>query len=814
MRFELAAKRFPAARGTAWLFRLGMAALLSAAPWLLCAQQQPEQQGVDEGNYHITQSIEFGGRLTSLSGNLPTYDTFVNLQQGARLLGFNTEMRSLDHHGLIDRLYFSNFGYGGDPNNVSRLRISKNKWYNFDGLFRRDENFWDYSLLANPINPASPAFAGAPAGFTPVRSDSPHTFTTRRRLSDYDVTLLPDSTVRFRLGYSYNVTDGPSFSTIHQGTEQLLLQNWKTTVNTYRFGVDFKALPRTNISYDEILSYFKGDSGFSDHNQLFSLSNGQLVDLGVAFNAGANQPCANTFGGAGGTVSPACSAYFNYLRLGRTRTSAPTEQLSLQSNYFQNVDLSARYSYTGGDLNVFNYSEQLAGRESRTNLRNSFITGPVVGSRVASTADFGATWHISKALSFLDSLHFSNFHNPAEFDSSNCAFFSPNLLTPANLFGGTSPLPLTCIAPPDGVAGTPAHAASSGPDVAITTTSQFLKQDEKTNLAEFEYQYSPHFGGHLGYRYRSRTIAESAFANATFVFFPSNPNGRTLPPPFNVDANGNPVSCPVADNRADGSCLISPAPLVDASTTPIHEHAGVFGIWLRSAHNFRVSFDTELMSADNTFTRISPRQTQEYRVRSNYKPVSWFNLSASVNIWEGRDNVPQINNLQHNRAYGFSASFEPGDKFAVELGYDYNDVFSQILICFVSSAAPAGLAKCPAQPGLVEQLSTYTNTSNYGYFNLTWTPIRRLTALVGANLTGTSGNALLVITPSVPTGPLDSKYLHPSGGLEYRFAKNWVGKASWDYYAYHEDPSAVTQDIFAPRNFRGDLVTLSVRYAF
>ena len=34
----------------------------------------------------------------------------------------------------------SNFGYGGDPNDVSRLRVSKNKWYNFDALFRRDEN--------------------------------------------------------------------------------------------------------------------------------------------------------------------------------------------------------------------------------------------------------------------------------------------------------------------------------------------------------------------------------------------------------------------------------------------------------------------------------------------------------------------------------------------------------------------------------------------------------------------------------------------------------------------------------------------------
>jgi hypothetical protein len=77
------------------------------------AQQNDEQQGVEQGNYNIKQSVEFGVRLVSITGDQNAYDTFVNLQQGPRLLGFTTEMRSLDHHGtLFDRLYFSNFGYG------------------------------------------------------------------------------------------------------------------------------------------------------------------------------------------------------------------------------------------------------------------------------------------------------------------------------------------------------------------------------------------------------------------------------------------------------------------------------------------------------------------------------------------------------------------------------------------------------------------------------------------------------------------------------------------------------------------------------
>ncbi len=83
-----------------------------------------EEEGIDSGNYNIKQSVEFGYRFTNFTGNQATYDTFLNLQQGPRLMDMTLEMRSLNHQGLVfDRLYLSNFGYGGDPNNVSRLRI-------------------------------------------------------------------------------------------------------------------------------------------------------------------------------------------------------------------------------------------------------------------------------------------------------------------------------------------------------------------------------------------------------------------------------------------------------------------------------------------------------------------------------------------------------------------------------------------------------------------------------------------------------------------------------------------------------------------
>lgn len=791
---------------------------LAAALWmpvLFCAwrlpayaQEDSDSEGVKEGNYNIRQSIEFGGRITDVEGSASTYDTFINLHNGPRLLGFTTEMHSLNHQAVVfDNLYFSNFGYGGDPNNASRLRLSKNKWYDFNALFRRDQNFWDYSLLANPLNPTTP-FPNAPAGFSPLIGFSPHLMDTVRHLGNYDLLLLPESRLRFRLGYGHNTNQGPTLTTIHQGTEQLLFQDFRTTVNTYRLGADFRATKKTNISYDEIWNYYRGDPIASDQNQMFALPNGRNVDLGVSFNAAANQPCANTFGGPPpGTVNPACSAYMNFLRSEQVRTSSPTEQLSMQSNEIKNLDLSGRFSYTGGDANMFGYNQDWTGRESRTGLRNDSLLATAFGRRVIATADFGATLHITNSLSFIDSFHFSNFHYPMALNSSECSFFSPNLVTSANIFTPLSTVPVNCVAPAGAPAGTPVHSASSGPDISMALNSNFLKQEEKTNLAEFEYQFSPKLGGRVGFRYRNRAIDDGFYSSAVQIFFPNNANrgacalaGGALPP--GCTANG------------DGSfTFVTPNPSFDTGETLINEYAGVFGIWARPVANWRISFDADLMSADNTFTRISPRQSQEYRVRSKYQVASWVNVEGSVRIWEGRDNISEVNNLQHDRSYGVSAIFQPSERWALDVSYDYDDIYSQILICYVSSGAPKGLAQCPGVTGLVQQLSTYTNTSNYGNIDLMGMPVQRLTAHIGGNFTGTSGSAILLNPNAVP-GPLNSKWLRPYGGIDYHVAKNWTGKAYWDYYGYHEDLTTIAQDVFAPRNFRANTLTLSVLYAF
>jgi hypothetical protein len=786
------------------------------------AQQTDEENGIDQGNFNIKQSIEFGGRITSISGDKQTYNTMVNLQDGPRLLNFTTEMRSLDQHGtFLDRLYFSNFGYGGDPNVVSVLRISKNKWYMFDAMFRHDENFWDYSLLGNPFNPAAPP-ANAPAGFNPVVNApanlsntqivgmSPNYFNTRRNMQNYGVTILPDSKIRFRFGYNHNTNDGPAYSAIHEGTEQFLLSNLSATMTQYRLGVDFRFLPHTNISYDQIWSYYKTDPGTTDPNQQFSVGTGvPPVDLGVSWNG---PPCNPAFQ-PGGLVTATCNAFYGYQSHWRSRTNAPTEQISLQSNPTLSLQISGKFSYTGSDLNVYDYQQSFTGR-SRNNLSDYAESGPVQGRHVAAYGDFGATWQITHDFSLVDSFHYGNWNEPAQYTSTQCSLFSTSLIVQPNVFVPTATLPATsCVTPPGLANGIPVHSTGSSPDILVNLDSNFLKQQIITNLIEGQIQISPRAGAYFGYRYTHRVIADDFYNVQNAIYFPNNA------------ARGNcalaggilPQGC---TQNADGSISFqTPDPTFEpASATDINSNSAVLGLWLKPVQRLTINLDADLGSADNTFTRLTPRNYQEFRARVQYRLAARLNLSAYFRTTEGQNPAVNVSGAQHNRNAGFSLSITPSQKLSAQFGYNYTNIASNLFICFTSSQAQPGLPACPDLSGLLQQFSPYHSAINTGFIDVLWTPVNRLSFEVGANLSGVTGSELNLnpLSPiaTIPTGALNSNWYQPYGSVSYQFVKHWTGRARWDYYGYHEDSNGSYQDLYSPRNFRGNLITLSIRFAF
>src|SRR5580704_2857783 len=202
--------------------------------------------------YLIHQSVELGGHIVSQSGSGPMYATLVNIQSGPRILDSSLEMTAVDpsHTVLFDRLSTSSFGYGGDPYNVTFLNVSKGRIYNFHGNFRRNRQYFDYNLLANPLIPPSST------PFVPILT-SPHLYNTVRRMTDASITLAPLSVVSAHFGYFQNINQGPTYSTVHVGAEALLMQNWRVSTDVWNAGIDWKPLAHTSVSFEEFITRYK-----------------------------------------------------------------------------------------------------------------------------------------------------------------------------------------------------------------------------------------------------------------------------------------------------------------------------------------------------------------------------------------------------------------------------------------------------------------------------------------------------------------------------------------------------------------------------
>ncbi len=732
-----------------------------------------ESPGINSGDYNIHSTIEFGYRLNEVTGNQNTYDTFENLGSGLRLFNFNFEMRSLDHHGFFfDTLSLSSFGYGGDPNDVTRLRIEKNKWYDFRLLFRRDKNFWDYNLSANPYNPAAlnpagslttgcyvgpptaafpqgaPAFCSSPAV---AQNNSLHDLDLVRYMQDYDLTLFPQSAVRVRLGYSRNRDTGPSLFTTDGGTISAFDQMNSYTTNSYRMGVDFRVLPRTTLSYDQFLSYYQQNNVITDNptvnpgNFGFVLGAvpgqgtpaGTPVDLGNIWSTqtpAETLPCAApTVTGTTNTATPTCNGYLSYSQVGDPRNFMPTERFRFQSNYFKNFETSGSIGYSSSDYHFSDLSEVVNGWTARTAERGATAGGPVKTTRVSVNANWSGVYSVNEKSRILDQFQYDNWRIPGVWDTADTTIFgtpSPapgvvGMLLSPGVFNSTN-----CPAAPYNQASCPQHSASSAADVTNEIAMQFLGQNIKSNTLEAQYDFNRRYSGSIGYLYTNRTVSSAAQTFDTGEFyFPGGATGTAAN--LFLAARGDcalvggalPAGCtllttgPMAGAVVEGSAA-NPIPEAGNDTarniTTINENALLLGIVARPIDALRITGDFEFGYNDQSFTRIDPRQVQSYKIQVTYKPRPWANLAGAVEIHNNRDNVTTVNNIEHDRSYSVSAMLMPNQHLSVDFGFNYWNVYTQSLICFAYSTSSANPAPPPATlpvstfPPGVPELSTGT----------------------------------------------------------------------------------------------------------
>ncbi len=753
--------------------------------------------GENAGPWVIKQSAEFGGRITDYTGNQGTWDTFVNLGSGSRLLEYTLDLHSPDHKGfLFDDLLFSNFGYGGDPNNLSRVRAQKGKTYSFNAGFRRDQNVFDYDLFANPLNPTAP---GTSNPIVPILN-SPHEFLMTRKMSDVNLTLFPVGNIRVKLGWSRVVNEGSTFSSDHQGTEALLFSPTLNTSDNYNFGVSFRFIPRTSINYDQFYTYFKGDTtanlaNASQQNLFgiptFTLAGGIPVSPGIAFNTGAAQPCNPLVLGTG-FVNPACNAYFSYGRFGRLRNSFPTEQLSFQSEYFRRVDLSGRVNYSDAEADDPSTAELFNGLISRNRVRAFSLTGGALAKRISLAADLGATIRVTDKFRIVDMFRYDGFNIPGSWGLTTSNLIGATLLSNPNVFS-----PATC-PPPFTAATCPQHNTSSAADLIVDSRNDFIGQKRTANTFLLEYDFTKRITAHVGYRFERREITQRVDNVQIQTFFPG--------PTAALARRGACVGQPL---NPDGTCTVAvPSADVGEDFTQINGHTGLLGFAART-DKLRASGDVEFFSGDNIFFRVTPRHAQDYRFRAGYKAADWINVGTAIRILEARNTSGDIGLLQHNRSYGFNAALaRPESMWGVDLNYDYNDIFSQTNICFVATPNlnPPGAISCGTP--FLSGLSLYNNTSNYGSASLIMRPTKRITAGAGYAVTTTNGNTT-ILNPIAPTGPLAFNYHLPTASIALLLSEKLTFKSGWNFYDYNEKSNPGPT---LPRDFRGNMFSLSLRY--
>lgn len=865
--------------------KLPLLAFAFLAPAVLWAQSAPgDSPGINSGDYNIHQSIEAGYRANFVNGNRDTYDTFENLGSGLRLFDYSFEMRSLDHKGfLFDSLTFSSFGYGGDPNDVTRLRIQKNKIYDFRMLFRRDKNFWDYNLLANPLNPAAlnppgstttgcyATTVGAPPVVAPVVcsspvvaiGNSPHSMDLVRRMQDYDLTVMPQSRIQVRLGYSRNRDEGPGFFTTDGGTISGFNQNDSYTTDAYRAGIDFKIFPRTTISYDQFLSYFKQDNSVTDNpavnpqNFGYQIANptgngtpnGTPVDLGLVYSTQTPAevlPCAAPIvTGTANTANPTCNGYLSYSQVGRPRNFMPTERVRFQSNYFRNFEMSGSLGYSTSDNVIPDFLETVNGYTARTGERGATTSGPANAKRVSVNANWSGVYAVTDKLSVLDRFRYDNWRIPGMWALDETNGFGTGYPGLAGLQQGEAIFNAANCPIGSNAVTCPQHTLTSAADVTTGLASTFLGQNLKSNTLELEYDFSKRLSAHVGYLYTNRTISQFSDTNDSgLVYFPGGP-GAGAANDF-LAARGScaevggalPAGCTL---NSDGSVSFA-APAAAGPTrslTTINENALLFGVVYRPVDALRITSDFEFGYNDNSYTRIDPRQVQSYKIHASYKVKTWATVDAAVEIHENRDNATDVNNLEHDRAFSFATILMPNQRFSIDFGYNYWNIYTESLICFAYSTSvtnpvpppatlpvssfPIGVPMLPTGPACpiaaasapLGALSTYSSNDHFAHAGVIWKATKRVTAMVGYGGSFVRGNTIF-LNPLTPSGTLDFNYQKPYASVVVDLYRGLSYKMAWDYFGFNETGTTSPFGLAAIplQDFNGSNATFSFRYSF
>jgi hypothetical protein len=253
-----------------FLFTLALAAALRAQqPVAPTNEPLGSPRGTSVGDYNVTQTFELGYRFKTVGGDDGMYRSVDNYGNGIRLLGSSLSVNSKDGHGhYFDEILLNTVGLGNDNYQAVVLRVEKNRLYRYDMTWR----------LTSYYNPGLTVAGGL------------HFKDTTRRMQDHDVTLFPQSHLRFMVGYSRNTEDGPSLTTAQEfdanGAGLPVFANVRRQWNEYRLGSDIE-FEGFKFTVMRRWDYFKDDTPVT--------SAGSVSAAGVIPGGSTDQTVLNQF---------------------------------------------------------------------------------------------------------------------------------------------------------------------------------------------------------------------------------------------------------------------------------------------------------------------------------------------------------------------------------------------------------------------------------------------------------------------------------------------------------------------------------------
>ncbi|HEX8712372.1 MAG TPA: hypothetical protein VF730_10900 [Terracidiphilus sp.] len=713
------------------------------------ANSSAKDQNASKDSYDVHQSWDVGGHLSNLSGSGAMYNTMVNLESGPRVLGQTLEVHALPgaKNAFFDTLFEGSSGYGGDPNDFSSLRMSKGKIYDFNGLFRRDRQYFDYDLLDNPLVPAGVTSNGYT--FPQIRF-SPHLFNTVRRMTDVDLTLRPVSLFSYRLSYNQNIMQGPTLSSIHQGTEAFLLQNWRNSTDTWLGGIDWKPVHGSTFTFEEHIVHYKGNTSDTLANLgLLQLAGGTPVSIGfdnqAAPSCGNRQPAISNSATNPPTANPTCNGYLQDIRIQPTRTIFPTEEFRLQSSSLKNVQMNGRLLYTSGNSTMPAYYELFNGLESRTSSRVETFTGNSKVRRINTAGNYGIVWQIAPSFSLSEQFDFLNWRQPGTGSLTEVLQTGSSMAT--------------------------APAAPGEPDT--TTANNFLGQKTESNTIVGEWEATEWAQISLGWRYRNRTLGYRLSVPTDVL------DGRDYT--YNDHLNStflNLALRPTKEWKVNGAIETGWADDVYVPVAP------------RQFQQYQVR------------TTYKPKDWAT--ISGAYNDLE--RRDSHVNLLAHNRSFGASASAMPNERFSFDLSYGYQDVFSQVINCFGDTLNSQpadaTRLTGTCGNLPSGVAL--AWLGT----SHYNAPTQNALAGIVLTPVKHFQSTLGYRVSSIDGNMEFLNPREVP-GTLKSKFQTPYAGLSWKVNHGWAVHGDWNYYGYGEDGLAGPT---APRNFHNNIVTIGLRY--